>query len=104
MGIDVLNNVQAPDNAPTAASTIDGTSPASRVVVDVVNAAIYWQVKAGDGRSVADWLPSSGVFMSPGSRRLPVDGVIYGFRCWAAVPTAQLPAGQSQARVTAHVV
>lgn len=98
--MDVLNNVTAPDNAPTLASTIDGTVPYSRALIDVQNAAIYWQAKVGDGRSAADWTPASGVFMVPGSRRAPVSGKIYGFRFWAAVPTAQIPAGGTQAQVT----
>jgi len=98
--VDVLNNVIAPDNAPTAASTIDGTVPYSRAVVDVYNAAIYWQAKVGDSRTVADWSPPHGVFMGVGSRRAPVSGRVYGFRFWAAVPKASLPAGGTQAQVT----
>lgn len=98
--MDVLNNVTAPDSAPTAASTIDGTVPYSRAIIDVANAAIYWQAKVGDGRSSADWTPANGVFMSIGSRRAPVSGKIYGFRFWAAVPAAQIPVGGKQAQVT----
>ena len=100
--LDVLNNIVAPDNSPTPASTIDGTAPHNRVVLDVSNAAIYWQVKTGDGRADADWRPANGVYMSPGSRRLPTEGLVYGVRFWAATPTAQL-AGGPQARVTAMV-
>lgn len=103
--MDVLNNVQAPDTAPTLASTIDQTVPHSRAVVDVQNAAIYWQVKIGyGGRATSDWLPAGGVFMSPGSRRLPVPGPLFGVRFWAAVTTANLPSGGSQARVTVTMV
>lgn len=104
--MDVLNNIQAPDNAPTDKSTIDQTVPHSRAVVDVQNAAIYWQAKLGYGqsRATSDWLPASGVFMTPGSRRLPVPGPLYGVRFWAAVPTANLPTGASQARVTVTMV
>lgn len=97
--MDVLNNVTAPDNAPTAASTIDGTVPYSRAIIDVANAAIYWQAKTGSSRSMADWTPPAGVFMGVGSRRAPVSGVIYGLRFWAAVPAAQL-AKQAQVTVT----
>lgn len=98
--MDALNNVVAPDNAPTAASTIDHAAPASRAIADVNNAAIYWQVKTGRSPSEADWKPVSGSFMTPGSRRIPSSDTVYGFRFWAAVPLAQLPAGTPQARVT----
>lgn len=100
--MDVLNNVLAPDNNPSAASTIDGTVPYSRAIVDVSNAGIYWQVKQGQSRADADWTPSSGVFMSPGSRRLPTQGSIYGVRFWAATPAAQLGTSP-QARVTVMI-
>lgn len=102
--MDVLNNVKAPDNAPTAASTIDGTAPHSRAIVDVNNSAIYWQVKTGSGRPDADWTPASGTFMAPGSRRIPTVGQIFGFRFWAAVPAAQLGPGIAQAQVTVQLV
>lgn len=102
--MDTLNNITAPDNAPTAASTIDGTVPYSRAIVDVYNAAIYWQAKVGDSRTVADWTPPNGVFMGVGSRRAPVSGKVYGFRFWAAVPIAKLAPGQSQAQVTVTIV
>lgn len=102
--IDVLNNVTAPDNAPTSASTIDNTVEHHRAVVDVANAAIYWQVKVGNGRADAGWTPANGTFMAPGSRRIPTEGTIYGFRFWAAVKLANLPAGGSQAQVTATLV
>lgn len=101
--MDALNNVQAPDNAPTLASTIDGTVPHSRAILDVSNAAIFWQVKAGNGRADADWKPANGVYMSPGSRRLPTEGWVFGVRFWAAVPAAQLGGAAFQARVTAMV-
>lgn len=99
--IDVLNNVTAPDSAPTSASTIDNTTPHTRAVVDVFNSAIYWQVKTGSGRATAGWTPANGAYMAPGSRRLPVDGLIYGFRFWAVTPLASIPSGGSQAQVTA---
>lgn len=102
--MDTLNNVEAPDNAPSRASTIDGTPPYTRAIIDVQNAAIYWQAKAGGSRAEADWLPTTGAFMVPGSRRAPVPGRIYGFRFWAAVKAADLPTGQSQARVTVSLL
>lgn len=98
--MDVLNNITAPDNAPAPASTIDGTVPHSRAIVDVSNAAIYWQAKVGYSRSAADWTPANGVFMLPGSRRAPVDGFIYGFRFWAAVKASSLSGPQAQVTVT----
>lgn len=98
--MDVLNNITAPDKAPTAASTIDGAVPCSRAVVDVQNSAIYWQAKCGNGPAEAAWTPANGVFMAPGSRRAPVPGKVYGFRFWAAVPAASLASGAKQAQVT----
>jgi hypothetical protein len=102
--MDVINNVTAPDSAPNTASTKDGVPPCSRAIIDVSNAAIYWQAKVGNSPNMADWTPVGGSFMSPGSRRAPVSGTIYGFRFWAAVPLAQLPAGQTQAQVTVTLV
>lgn len=104
MGLDALNNVTAPDNQPSAASTLDGVVPGTRCIVDVSNAAIYWQVKQGKGHAYADWAPPNGVYMSPGSRRIPMEGAIYGFRFWAAVKAANLPAGGQQAQVTVVIV
>lgn len=98
--IDVLNNVTAPDNAATTASTLDQTTQHRRAVVDVFNSGIYWQVKSGNSRSDADWTPASGTFMAPGSRRIPSEGLIFGFRFWAATKAANLPTGGKQAQVT----
>lgn len=104
MGLDSLNNVTAPDNNPTPVSTLDGVVPGTRCILDVTNSAIYWQIKHGRGRATADWAPPNGVYMSPGSRRLPSEGFVYGVRFWAATPTANLPAGAQQAQVTATIV
>jgi len=98
----VLNNQIAPDpSASLAASTLDNLPNPQRLNIDVSNSAIYWQVKQVTSptpiASEGTW--QQPVFMYPGSRSLFRSG-IRGFRFWAAVAAASLPAGQQQARVT----
>lgn len=94
-----LNNVTAPDNY-ASTSTLDNLPPAS-VNVQVVNQAIYWQIRQVSSPSQ---LFTEGTW-SIETLWLPSDGPIYrdqirGFRFRAATPAASLPAGAAQAQVT----
>ena len=99
-----LNNVTAPD-AYAANATLDTGNWIDHVNVDVTNAAIYWQIKQasrpGDAPQMSTW--QAEVFMLPGSRVIDRPGIT-GFRFRGAIPAAQLPAGSSQAQVTAELV
>lgn len=98
-----INNLTAPDTY-TPASTLDGLPRISRANLDVVNAAIYWQLKQANGTGLATegtW--GQEVFMTPGSRPLLRAGIV-GIRFRAAVTAAQLPSGASQAQVTVEAV
>ena len=76
-----LNNVTTSDQY-TNQTTLGPLPGASRVNVDVFNAAIYWQAKY-DG--APNW--DNEVFMAPGSRSLSRPGVV-GFRVRSAVQGA----------------
>lgn len=99
-----LNNITAPDQY-TGAATIDTGGWVDWVNLDVVNAAIYWQVKQAsrkyDTAAKSTW--QAEVFMLPGSRTINRPGIT-GIRIRAAIALAQLPAGSHQAQVTAEVV
>jgi len=103
-----LNNITAPDNQPTPASTLDLLPICNHVNIDLSNSAIYWSVKEARGPVIGletqgDWQPY--VFMIPGSRTIYSRGAgIIGFKFYAAVATASLPVGQQQAQVTVEVV
>lgn len=99
-----LNNIPAPDNY-TAASTLDQLPRLDHVNIDVVNGAIYWQLKLADPTSgletTGQW--DTEVFMLPGSKSLYRYGTV-GIRIRAAIPAGQLPAGSTQAQVTVEAV
>lgn len=103
----VLNNVTAPDNAPTQASTLENIPICDHVNIDVYNSGIYWAVKEAYvnwGQELqGNWQDET--FQAPGSRTIyNRGGGIIGFRFRAAVPLANLPAGQQQAQVTVEAV
>lgn len=104
-----LNNVTAPDNAPTPVSTLDNLEICSHVNIDVQNSGIFWSVKEASGplmglERIGNWNPY--VFMAPSSRTIYNRGSgIIGFRFYAAVPNATLvAAGLVQAQVTVEAV
>ena len=99
-----LNNVTAPDNY-SASASIDTGNWLDHINIDVTNSAIYLQIKQasrpGDTPQMSTW--QAEVFMIPGSRTINRPGLT-GFRFRAATPAAQLPAGASQAQVTAELI
>jgi hypothetical protein len=98
-----LNNVTAPD-AYTQAATLDNLPFPAKLNIDVMNQAVYWQLRqaAGTGLwSEGTW--GQEIFMIPGSRSIIRAGV-RGIRIRAAVLAANLPAGQLQAQVTVEAV
>lgn len=98
-----LNNITAPDNY-TAASTLYPLPVLDHINLDVQNAAIYWSIAETNDLTTelsGSWQPE--VFMIPGSRVITRPNII-GIRIRAAVPLAQIPAGSSQAQVTAEAV
>ena len=101
-----INNVTAPDppNA-TALSTLDNLPELDHVNINVVNSAIYYQLKQRDpyvGNELwGAWQPP--IFMVPSQQSLSRDGIV-GIRFYAAVATANLPSGASQAQVTIEAV
>lgn len=99
-----INNLTAPD-AYTQASTLDNLPDVPSINIDTANQAIYWQVRQVRSRSglftEGTWQEET--YMLPGSRSIYRVG-IRGFRFRAATPAAQLPAGSSQAQVTAEAV
>lgn len=99
-----INNLTAPDSY-SPASTLDNLPYPSSVNIDVANQAIFWQVKQvnSPGGLFTEGTWQEETFMLPGSRSIYRTG-IRGFRFRAAVPAAQLPAGSSQASVTAEAV
>lgn len=103
----VINNLTAPDIAPTDASTRIHLPICDHINLDVYNSAIYWSVAEAQApfgqEQVWDW--TDYVFMGPGSRTIYNRGAgIVGFRFYAAVLAANLPVGQLQAQVTAEIV
>lgn len=103
-----LNNVTAPDAYAATGSggaILEIVEFAEHVNIDVTNQAIFWQVKQAAGQNdtvnLSTWQQE--VFMIPGSRSLYRKRV-NGIRFRAATPAAQLPAGSSQAQVTAEIV
>ena len=99
---EALNAITAPDSYTPLASIQD--TPISRILIDVVNQPIYWQLKRRSGGSpyAGDW-EGVEVYMLPGSRTIQRSGIV-GIRVRAAIPAAQLPAGAFQAVVTVEAV
>jgi hypothetical protein len=99
-----LNNITAPDAYADAATMINLPFP-SRINLDVVNQAIYWQLQqaAGPTSLSTEGTWQTEVFMLPGSRSL-YRPYTRGIRVRAAIPAASLPAGTSQAQVTVEAV
>lgn len=99
-----INNLTAPDSY-TDASTLQNLPFPGSINIDTQNAPIFWQVQQVSSRSGLNtegtWQEET--YMLPGSRSL-YRGGIRGFRFRAAIPLAQLPAGQPQAQVTAEAV
>jgi len=97
-----LNNITAPVNAPTVASTIEVGFFLDHINIDVTNAAIYWQLKGikqpTDPAQMADWSQFAYVQMIPGSRTITRQGIT-GIRFYA-VNAAAAP----QAIVTVEAV
>lgn len=104
-----LNNITAPDNYTNAATLVGqggvGLPSISRVNIDVSNGGIYWQLLLAQQIQTTDQSGSwdQEVFMATGSRSISRLGIV-GVRVRAAVPAANLPAGQSQAQVTVEAV
>lgn len=96
-----INGLIAPDNY-TSASTIDLISEVDHYNIDVVNQAIFWQLKEfqTDPRSGA--FTGIEVKMLPGSRTIDRPHTC-GIKFRAAIPAAQVPYG-SQAIVTIEAV
>ena len=86
-----LNNVTAPSNAPTQASTLAIGVFVDHFNIDVSNAAIYWQLQGvkqqSDPPQMADWSQYAYVQMIPGSRSIARQGVT-GIRFYAVVAAA----------------
>lgn len=81
-----MNNITTEDNYPAERTSkcLEG-GPGSRVVIDIYNAAIYYQLKCdpkGGAGGQARWQPE--VFAAPGSRSIVRRG-IFGVRCRSAV-------------------
>lgn len=96
----VTISLTAPDHY-TAASTIEGVM-LDRINLDVLNQAIYWQLKLGFGAGSGNW-EAAEKKMTPGSRTISRPGIT-GIRVRAAVPAAQLPPGFPQAIVDVEAV
>lgn len=100
-----INNVTAPDNNPTRLSTLDNLPFLDHININVVNAAIYYQIKSADPHVANDtwgvWQPP--IFFLPSQQSLYRVGAI-GVRFYAAITAALLPAGSSQAQVTIEAV
>lgn len=96
---EVRNAITAPDSY-SPSLTIEDT-PIKRIVLDVINQGIYWQLKRAVG-TTGVWEDTE-VFMPPGSRVLS-RGSITGIRVRAAIKAANLPAGSPQAVVTIEAV
>lgn len=101
-----LNAITAPDiygGTTGYYGVIEGT-PIARLVIDVSNQAIYWQLKRATGSN-----PSQGAwegnetFMIPGSRVIARNAIV-GVRVRAAISSANLPAGSIPAVVTVEAV
>lgn len=98
-----INALTAPD-AVTNASTIDPGRQIDRVIIDVANQGIYRALKEFTGNlSPAAGYWGGEVYQAPGSR-VVTRSTLCGVRFRAAIPAAQLPAGQSQAVVTVEAV
>lgn len=99
-----INNLTAPDTY-TPSSTLDNLSAVQSVNIDTQNQSIYWQVKQINTPSglytEGSWQEET--YMLPGSRSI-YRANVQGFRFRAAIPAAQLPAGQPQAQVTVEAV
>jgi hypothetical protein len=97
-----LNAIVAPDQYSPQATIEDVLL--SNVILDVFNAAIYWQVKHSVWGGHAGVWHSEEVYMTPGSRTVPQRDLT-GVRVRAAIPHApgdpnHLPNGAKQAVVT----
>lgn len=97
-----LNNLTAPDSY-TPQATLDNLPVLDHVNLDVSNQAIYYQLKITRSlvEALGDW--DLEVFQAPASRSLYRQGIT-GVRFRAAIPSAQLPAGASQAQVTLEAI
>lgn len=93
-----LNGVTAPDRYSDQFSIQD--TPINRIVIDVVNQAIYWQLKRG---GAGGYWEGGETLMLPGSRQIVRPGIT-GIRIRAAVPLASLAVGSLQAVVTVEAV
>lgn len=109
-----LNEVTAPDNAPTTGglgstggSTINLDQFVDHFIVDVSNSAIYWQLKqVPDPRQTpreAMWGPVYTQMIPVIGRTIDRPGMC-GIRFYAFTPLASLPAGALQAVVTIEAV
>lgn len=101
MGQQSLNAITAPDQY-TVAATIEDV-PIAKMVIDVVNAAIYWQPKIAvpQGGNSGCW-DGTETYLIPSSKQITRPDLI-GVRVRAAIPAAQLPSGGLQAVVTVNV-
>ena len=93
-----LINVTAPD-AYNAASTLDNLPVCNQVVIQLVNQAVYYQIRevadhATLTRDLPDW--SDERFLAPSVAMLS-SRRFRGIRFRAAVKAANVPAGSSQA-------
>lgn len=99
-----LNNITAPDQYAIAA-TLDTGNWLDHINIDVVNQAIYWQIKqtsrATDTPQLSTW--QAEVFLAPSSRTIDRPGMT-AVRIRAATPAASLPVGSSQAQVTVEII
>ena len=96
-----LNLLTAPDNY-TPAATIEGV-PIHRVLLDVANQAIYWNLKLTAGGVPGGQWDGTEVLMFPGSKQIIRPGIV-GVRVRALNPAASIPAGSFQAVVTVEAV
>lgn len=120
MGQQSLNAVTAPDNYGTyvlnpglpKAGVVNTYSqvgaiedvPIERMVLDVVNGSIYWQLKvaAPIGSNTGNW-ESVETYLIPSSKQIIRPNIV-GIRFRAAIPLLSLPAGALQAVVTVNVI
>jgi len=95
-----INALTAPDSY-TPASTMTGAN-FQRIILDVANQAIYWQIQDTLLGGFGTWQENAETYMLPGSRVIlePTQG----FRFRAAIPSTNIPAGTSQAVVTARAI
>ncbi len=104
-----INQTVAPDQyipgGQPGASTIESGRFMDHANLDVVNGGIYWSVRITDQPGGSPGLGQYGgeVYMGPGSRTISRANMS-GVRFRAAIPLANLPAGQFQALVTLEAI